>query len=71
VFGNWQFNFVVEASSGTNSAMPDATPIRDPKLPAGQQTVDRWFQYVHAFDKRPALPLLVTGRGDYMGAAET
>ena len=43
VFGGWQYNFQIEASSGTNTAMPDATPVRDPKLPSRQQTFDRWF----------------------------
>ena len=43
VLGNWQYNFIIEAASGTATAMPDATPIRNPKLPDGEQSFDRYF----------------------------
>ena len=41
--GNWQYNFILETMTGTPTGMPDATPIRNPKLPDGEQSLDRWF----------------------------
>lgn len=41
--GNWQLNFMVEAMSGTPTALPDATPVRDPRLPDGQKSYGHWF----------------------------
>ena len=41
--GNWQYNIMVETMTGTPTAMPDATPIRDPRLPNGGQSFDQWF----------------------------
>lgn len=41
--GNWQYNFMMEHMNGTPTSMPDATPIRDPRMPEGQQTFDKWF----------------------------
>ena len=43
IAGNWQYNLVVEAQTGTPTAMPDATPVRDPVMAAGAQSFDRWF----------------------------
>lgn len=42
ILGNWQYNFTLENSSGTPTAMPDAIPVLDPRLPGGS-TRDRWF----------------------------
>jgi hypothetical protein len=42
-FGNWQYNFILESMTGTPTGMPDATPVRNPKLADGEQTFDRWF----------------------------
>ncbi len=42
-FGGWQYNFTAEAMSGVPLSMPDATPVRDPRLPSGQQNWDRYF----------------------------
>jgi hypothetical protein len=43
VLGNWQYNIIFETRTGTPTAMPGATPIRNPALPSGQQTYDHWF----------------------------
>ncbi len=43
VLGGWQYNIVAEVSSGAPLAMPDATPLRDPRLPDGQKSYKRYF----------------------------
>jgi hypothetical protein len=44
VVGNWQYNIVVEMLTGSPTPMPtNATAVRDPKLPSGQQTFAHWF----------------------------
>lgn len=43
VAGNWQYNVIYDYMNGTPTPMPNATAIRDPALPAGQQTYDKWF----------------------------
>lgn len=43
ILGDWQYNMVLEVQTGTPTTMPDATPVRDPKLPASEQSYDRWF----------------------------
>jgi len=42
-FGNWQYNFMIEHMNGTPTGMPDATPLRDPRLPEDLKSFDRWF----------------------------
>jgi hypothetical protein len=44
LLGGWQFNVIFEAMSGTPTAMPDATPLMDPRLPEGQQSRSKWFK---------------------------
>ena len=41
VLGNWQYNLSLEYMNGTPTAMPDATPVRDPRL--ANSGFDRWF----------------------------
>jgi hypothetical protein len=41
--GGWQFNTTLEYMTGTPTARPDAFNVRDPRMPAGQQTYSRWF----------------------------
>ncbi|MEK7404827.1 MAG: hypothetical protein AAB225_06935 [Acidobacteriota bacterium] len=41
--GNWQYNFILDHMNGTPTAMPDAIPARDPRMPDGQKRFDRWF----------------------------
>jgi hypothetical protein len=41
--GGWQFNTSVEYMTGTPTSRPDAFNLRDPQLPQGQQTYNRWF----------------------------
>ncbi|MFB3826644.1 MAG: carboxypeptidase regulatory-like domain-containing protein [Bryobacteraceae bacterium] len=41
IAGNWQYNMSLEAMNGTPTAMPDATPLRDPRLP--NRSFDKWF----------------------------
>lgn len=41
--GNWQYNITLEHMSGIPTTMPNAFPVRDPRLPKGQQSFDRWF----------------------------
>lgn len=43
VLGNWQITTILEAMSGTPLGMPDARPLRDPRLPKGQQSLSRYF----------------------------
>lgn len=43
IAGNWQYNVSYEYMNGTPVGMPNATPVRDPRLPAGQQNLNRWF----------------------------
>ena len=42
ILGGWQLNYTTEFMSGTPTPMPDATPVRDPRLPEGP-TFDRYF----------------------------
>ena len=41
--GGWQYNTSLEYMTGTPTARPDAFNLRDPQLPEGQQTYNRWF----------------------------
>jgi len=41
--GGWQYNTSLEYMTGVPTGRPDAFNIRNPQLPEGQQTVNRWF----------------------------
>jgi hypothetical protein len=41
--GGWQYGTTLEWMTGTPTTRPDAFNVRDPQLPPGQQTVNRWF----------------------------
>ncbi len=41
--GGWQYNTSLEYMTGTPTGRPDAFNVRDPQLPSGQQTYNRWF----------------------------
>ena len=44
MFGNWQYNLIFKTMTGTPVTMPTtANAIRNPALPAGQQTYSHWF----------------------------
>ena len=43
IAGGWQYNTSLEYMTGTPTSRPDAYNVRDPQLPSGQQTYDRWF----------------------------
>lgn len=43
IIGGWQFNSALEYMTGTPTGSPDAIPLRNPELPSGQQTYDKWF----------------------------
>jgi len=45
LIGGWQFNVLHEYESGTPTAMPNGQLKAgcDPKLPSGQQSLDKWF----------------------------
>src|SRR5205814_195929 len=41
--GNWQFNLELIYMNGAPLAMPDAIPVRDPRLRGSAQSLARWF----------------------------
>jgi hypothetical protein len=43
IAGNWQYNVIYDYMNGTPTPMPNAIPLRDPTLPSGQQTYNKWF----------------------------
>jgi len=43
IIGGWQFNTSLEYMMGTPTGKPDAHNLRNPELPQGQQTFDKWF----------------------------
>ena len=43
ILGNWQYNIALEHMSGSPTALPDATPMGDPRLTGDQKSFDRWF----------------------------
>ncbi len=43
IVGGWQYNTSLEYMTGTPTSRPDAFNLRNPELPEGQQTVNRWF----------------------------
>ena len=43
IAGNWQYNVIYDYMNGTPTPMPNAIPLRDPTLPRGQQTYNKWF----------------------------
>ena len=43
LIGDWQLNTSYVYLSGAPMVMPDAIPVRDPSLPAGQQGPTRYF----------------------------
>jgi hypothetical protein len=54
LIGGWQFNVLHEYETGTPTAMPSGIlkPGCDPALPAGQQTLNKWFD-VTCFSSTP------------------
>ncbi len=44
LLGGWQVNVIFEAMSGTIVGMPDARPLRDPRLPENERSLSRFFQ---------------------------
>jgi len=44
IAGNWQYNIIFDYMNGTPTPLPTtANAIRDPSLPAGQQSYNKWF----------------------------
>ncbi len=43
IIGGWQFNSALEYMIGIPTARPNAHNLRNPELPQGQQTFDKWF----------------------------
>ena len=43
IVGGWQYNTSLEYLVGTPTSRPDAFNLRNPELPEGEQTYDRWF----------------------------
>ncbi len=43
LIGGWQFNTALEYMTGTPAGRPDAHNLRNPELPEGQQSYDKWY----------------------------
>jgi hypothetical protein len=41
--GGWQFNVIYDYMNGTPTPMPNAIALRNPALPDGQQTFNKWY----------------------------
>jgi hypothetical protein len=62
VLGGWQFNVIHEYASGVPTAAPSGilVPGCNPALPAGQQTLDHWFDTT-CFTSTPPNDFRTTG----------